>query len=114
MSNSLIWTYIPLEESGETEQLKWQAESFYESEPGVVGYWEIFANKLGLFAVDCSDYQMTTAASSEAVAFETLGQAKSYCEQAEYALQCELEQDHDVMPLLRRRDESNRALEAVQ
>lgn len=108
----LTWEYVPLDESGEVDLLKWRANSFYEADEGeTVCYWEIFVNRHGLFMVDCTDYQMVDgerAAHGGNEQFITLDHAKAFCEHLEAKLQQELEREgFDVVPALQRREERN-------
>lgn len=106
----LVWEYVPLDESGEVENLKWRACSFYEADEGeTLCYWEVFVGRSGLFTVDCTDYTMSDGRSFDNDRFIDLQSACNFCEDFEYQLQLDLERhDFDVVPALKRREERNR------
>ena len=111
MSSVLTFQFVPIDDSGEVDQLKWQAISFYESEPEDVCYWEIYCNRHGLFTVDCSDYQMVDGGESNSVNLSNFATAKELCERLEDRLQQVLEKDdHDLRPLLTKREQRNKGL----
>jgi hypothetical protein len=111
MSSVLTFQFVPIDDSGEVDQLKWQAISFYESEPDAVCYWEIYCNRHGLFTVDCSDYQMVDGCGVDNDRFDNLQSAKSFCEHLENSLQQGFERDdHDLRPLLAKREQRNKGL----
>ena len=113
MNSALTFQFVPIDDSGEVDQLKWQAISFYESERDVVCYWEIFCNRHGIFTVDCSDYQMVDGRRTpEDDQFIEVSAAKNYCEHLEASLQQELEREyeHDLRPLLAKREQRNKGL----
>jgi hypothetical protein len=111
MSSALTFQFVPIDDSGEVDQLKWQAISFYESEPDAVCYWEIYCNRHGLFTVDCSDYQMVDGGESNSVNLNNFGTAKELCERLEARLQMVLESDgFDVVPALQKREQRNKGL----
>jgi hypothetical protein len=111
MSSALTFQFVPIDESGEVDQLKWQAISFYEFEEDAVCYWEIYCNRHGLFTVDCSDYQMVDGGEFDSVNLSKFGTAKKLCERLEARLQMVLESyDHDLRPLLAKREQRNKGL----
>jgi hypothetical protein len=115
MSDALVWEFVPLDDSGEVDVLKWRACSFYEADEGeTLCYWEVFIGSSGLFTVDCTDYAMSDgerAANGSSEQFITLDHAKAFCEDLEYSLQVDLERDDfDVVPALKRREGRNRKL----
>jgi hypothetical protein len=111
MSSVLTFQFVPIDDSGEVDQLKWQAFSFYESEPDAVCYWEIYCNRHGLFTVDCSDYQMVDGRGVDNDRFDNLESAKSFCEHLENSLQVDIERDGwDLCPLLTKREQRNKGL----
>jgi len=112
MNSVLTFQFVPIDESGEVDQLKWQAISFYESEPDVVCYWEIYCNRHGLFTVDCSDYQMVDGCViTDSDYHNSFRSAKDFCERLESHLQMVLESDdHDLRLLLAKREQRNKGL----
>ena len=108
----LAWEYVPPEESGELDVLKWRACSFYEADEGeTLCYWEVFIGRSGLFTVDCTDYAMSDGRSFDDDRFVDLQSACNFCEELENCLQRDLERDDfDVVPALKRREERNRKL----
>ena len=107
----LVWEYVPLDDSGEVENLKWRACSFYEADEGeTLCYWEVFVGRSGLFLVDCTDYAMSDGRSFFYYdSFIDLQSACNFCEELENCLQRILEgEDFDVVPALKRREERNR------
>jgi len=114
MSSVLTFQFVPIDESGEVDQLKWQAIIFYESEPDAVCYWEIYCARHGLFLIDCTDYAMVDgerAAHGSNEQFVTLDHAKAFCEHLEASLQRDLERNgFDVVPALQKREQRNKGL----
>lgn len=110
MMSVLLFEYVPLDDSCEVEQLKWQACSFYEADDGdTLCYWQVFVGRSGLFVVDCTDYAMSDGRSFGDDRFIDLQSACNFCEELENTLQRDLErEDFDVVPALQRREERNR------